>query len=123
MKIAVTYQNGRTISGHGGRCNRFKVYTIKDNKIDTNTDLEFNKDIVFHNVFHDRVIPFNEHPLSDIDVLITGSMGSGFVMKMAQNGIKAVATPERDSDLAAVNFLNGTLEESAPDDHHHHHHH
>jgi predicted Fe-Mo cluster-binding NifX family protein len=121
MKVAISYQNGRNVSGHAGRCNRFKVYTIQDNKIASSEDLEFSDEIVFHNVFHDRVIPFNEHPLHGIDVIITGSMGSGFVAKMAMNGIKAVGTSERDADKAMGDYLNGTLVMVEPSAHHHHH--
>ena len=40
MKIAVTSQNRKTITGHAGKCRKFWIYEIVDKKVVDNTLLE-----------------------------------------------------------------------------------
>ncbi len=119
MKIAVTYQNGRTISGHAGRTNRFLVYTIENQKVVEKQDLNLDENQAFHSIFHDGVKPVPEHPLLNIVAIITGKIGAGFFQKMKMNNIEAISTEERDPDLTIEKLLNGKLEVIPFDENHH----
>jgi len=123
MKIAVTYQNGRTISGHAGRTNRFLIYTIENQKIIDKTEMDMEKEQTFHNIFHDGVKPIPEHPLLHINAIIAGNMGTGFFQKMRMNNIDAINTSERDPDEAIEKLMVGKLEVKPLEEHHHHHDH
>ena len=122
MKIAVTYQNGRTISGHAGRTNRFLIYEIENQQVVGKEELKLDKEQTFHNVFHDGVEPVPEHPIFHITAIISGNMGTGFYHKMRMNNIDAIHTPERDPDTAIDKLLHGKLEVKPLEEHHHHHH-
>jgi hypothetical protein len=68
-----------------------------------------------------------EHPLFDLDILITGSCGEGFIRKMGSRGVQVRATSETDPVTAVKALLAGTLPEAAPHEHQHgeehgHHH-
>jgi len=122
MKIAVTYQNGRTISGHAGRTNRFLIYTIENQNVLDKQELNLDKEQTFHNISHDGVEPVPEHPLLHIVAIIAGNMGTGFFQKMKMNNIDAINTAEKDPDLAIEKLLEGKLEVKPLEEHHHHHH-
>jgi len=47
MKIAVTSQNRKTITGHAGSCRIFWIFTIEDNKITSKELLELPKEQAF----------------------------------------------------------------------------
>lgn len=119
MKIAVTYQNGKTISGHGGRTTRFLIYTIEDQKVVEKKDLNLDDNQSFHSIFHDGVEPIPEHPLLNIVAIITGKMGEGFYQKMKMNNIDAISTVEKDPDLTIDKLLQGKLEVIPFDSEHH----
>ena len=50
------------------------------------------------------------HPLDEVDVLITGSIGGGLQQRLRQRGILGVVTSETDLDQAVAGFLAGDLE-------------
>jgi predicted Fe-Mo cluster-binding NifX family protein len=120
MKIAITSQNQRTVSGHAGKTTRFVVYTIENEKIVDKGLIELEKDNVLHEHFHGNPAPGYVHPVLEMDVIITGSMGPGFPIKMKLNGIEAIKTDEKDLDVVINKYLAGTLEKLPPDAHHHH---
>lgn len=122
MKIAFSLQNGKTVSGHAGRCTKFVIYDVQDDKETSKSIVEVDKDGTFHNIFHEGTMPFSDHPLSDVDIIISGSMGAGFVNKMKSQGIKALQIAEKDPDLAMEKLLAGNLEVMAVDHHHGHGH-
>ncbi|MCW8959748.1 MAG: NifB/NifX family molybdenum-iron cluster-binding protein, partial [Gammaproteobacteria bacterium] len=72
MKIAVTSQNRREITGHAGRCRKFWIYEIEDRQIVDKQLLELPKEQAFH-----ESDPRQPHPLDDVTVLISGGMGQG----------------------------------------------
>lgn len=115
MKIAFCYQNDMHITGHAGRCTKFMLYDVQDKETISKEIVELEESITFHNVFHNGTIPFNEHPLSDIDVIISDSMGAGFVQKMKRVGITALMTSETDTDKALEAFLSDKLEVVLPE--------
>jgi predicted Fe-Mo cluster-binding NifX family protein len=103
MKIGVTSQNFRTITGHAGRARRFMIFEVSpDGHISLAEKLDLPKEASIHE--HPIDAP---HPVDGVDVLITGSAGDGFVKKMAARGIKVVATAETDIMVAITALLSG----------------
>ena len=120
MKIAVTSQNRRTVSGHAGKCTRFYIFDINDKKeVERKELFELDPEMMLHNHFHGPN-PEAHHPLFDMDVIITGDMGAGFPVKMKSKGIQALMTDVTDVDEVIKKALEGTLEMLPPKAHHHH---
>lgn len=125
MKIAVSSQNRKTVTGHAGKCRKFWIYDVAGGEHQGRTLLELPLDQSFH-ASHGQ-----PHPLDEVNVLITGGMGLGLRERLKQKGIVAVATAETDPDRAVTAWLNDTLVEIAPEahghgfphEHAHHHHH
>ncbi|WP_459862345.1 NifB/NifX family molybdenum-iron cluster-binding protein [Endothiovibrio diazotrophicus] len=124
MKIAVTSQNFRTVTGHGGRARRFLIYSPGgDGRLQEVERLDLPKEMAFHE-FHGH----GAHPLDGVDALITGGCGAGFANRLGARGVRVVTTGESDPLTAAQALLEGRpLPPPAPEDehheHHHHHHH
>lgn len=104
MKIAVTSQNRKTITGHAGKCRKFWIYEIVDKKIVNKTLLE----LALEQSFHESHAA-GPHPLDGINVLISGGAGKGLIRRLNNMGIQGLVTPETDPDSAVATFLNGTL--------------
>ncbi len=123
MRIAVTSQNRKTVTQHAGQCRKFWVYDVDRGNITGRTLLELGIDQSFH-ASHGS----NSHPLDGVDVLITGSMGEGLFMRLADKGIQPIITDEADPDLAVTRMLMGLLKplpvggQCHGHDHDHHHH-
>jgi predicted Fe-Mo cluster-binding NifX family protein len=102
MKIGVTSQNFRTITGHAGKTRRFLVYEAQQTTDFRELDrLDLPKEMSMHEFRGDR------HPLDDLDVLITGSCGEGFIRRMSERGVRVVATGETDPSTAVAAYLAG----------------
>lgn len=105
MRIAVSSQNFRSVTGHAGRARRFLVYTTDEAQgISLVDKLDLPKELAIHDLDHRQ-----PHPLYDMDVLITGGAGEGFKRRLAMQGVRVVATGETDPELAVKSFLTGTL--------------
>ncbi len=116
MKIAVTSQNFRTITGHAGKTRRFLVYEARDGEPVEVERLDLPKEMSFHEFRGEA------HPIDQVNVLITQSCGAGFVHRLAQRGIAVLATGETDPVKAARAVLRGEpLPPAAPHSHDHHH--
>jgi predicted Fe-Mo cluster-binding NifX family protein len=101
MKIGVTSQNFRTITGHAGRTRRFLVYEWSGAEIRELDRLDLPKEMAMHEFRGDS------HPLAELDVLITGGAGQGFVRRMAAQGVRVVATAETDPMKAVSELVAG----------------
>lgn len=119
MKIAVTSQNFRTITGHGGKARRFMVYSPgADGEPQEVERIDLPKELSFHE-WHGE----GAHPVDGVDVLITGSCGQGFANRLAGRGVRVMVTGESDPVTAVKAVLAGTpLPPPVIDEHHHHHH-
>lgn len=109
MKIGITSQNFRTITGHAGKARRFFVYEGSngaDIKLIDKIDLP--KDQSIHASSHTKN-PVEKHPIDDLDILITASCGDGFQRKMKSRGITLVKTSEQDPLVAATDFIAGKM--------------
>jgi predicted Fe-Mo cluster-binding NifX family protein len=110
MKIAVTSQNFRTVTGHAGKARRFLVYEADMGRV----PVEFARfDLPREMSIHE--FPGGPHPLDGMDVLITGSAGRGFVDSLAQRGVRVVVTGEPDPVRAVTDYLADRLEPAFPE--------
>lgn len=112
MKIAVTSQNRKSITSHAGKCRKFWVYEIEDNRVCGKQLLELPLSQSFHESDHDA-----PHPLDGVKLLITGGHGRGLQLRLQQMGIVALATAETDPDKAVADWLTGKLIEKSPEAH------
>ncbi|MCK5284642.1 MAG: nitrogen fixation protein [Alphaproteobacteria bacterium] len=103
MKIGVSSQNFRTITGHAGKGRRFLIYVGNDKNQPEEIDrIDLPKEMAINNIHRKE-----SHPLDQLDVLITESCGEGFYLKMLSRGIKVIATSETDPIKAVTSFLAG----------------
>lgn len=102
MKIAVTSQNFRTITGHAGKTRRFLVYSDGDNgELIEHERIDLPKEMSMHE------FKGGFHPVFEADVLITAGCGQGFIRKMAGHNVKVIATSETDPQTAAKAVIAG----------------
>ena len=127
MKIAVSSQNRKAITGHAGKCRKFWLYEVQAGQIQSKQLIELSIAESFHEVAHASRAAAS-HPLDGINLLITGGLGRGLQNRLKQQGIQALATAETDPDRAVAAWLDGTLVEIDPEahegghDHPEHHH-
>jgi len=105
MKIAVTSQNRKTITEHAGKCRKFWIYDIEAGAVTGRQLIELPIEQSFHASQHQLA-----EPLTEIDVLITASMGAGLHQRLKQSGIHPLITMEEDPNAAVAAYLAGRLE-------------
>lgn len=105
MKIGVSSQNFRTITGHAGKGRRFIVYELDAHGEVKETDrIDLPKSMSMHET------PVQmPHPLDQLDILITGGSGVGFVRKMRARNVKVITTCLANPIEAVTHFAKGTL--------------
>ena len=109
MRIAVTSQNFRTVTGHAGRARRFIVFEADGVASPREIErLDLEADMAIHGFDHRA-----HHPLDSMDALITGGAGDGFVRHLAERGVRVVATGETEPRLAVEAFLAGRVMSAA----------
>jgi len=102
MRIGVTSQNFRSITGHAGKTRRFLVYEARaDGSIHETERLDLPKEMSMHEFRGDG------HPIFELDVLITGGCGQGFRQRMAAQGVRVIATSETDPATAVSGIVAG----------------
>ena len=113
MKIGVTSQNFKTITAHAGRTRRFLIYQKNSNgELELVDKLDLPKEMSMHEFRGEN------HPIDEVDVLITGGCGNGFIQRMSSRGIKVVQTGEKSIATAVESFING-IELPPPEEHSH----
>ncbi len=78
--------------------------------------LELPKEQAFH-----ETSPHADHPLDDIDILISGGMGQGLMKRLERKGIESLVTTEDDPEIAVSLYLSGSLPSEKPRRHCHGH--
>lgn len=110
MRIAVTSQNFREITGHAGRARRFLIFDVDAAASVSEVErLDLHKELAMHG-FDDH----QPHPLDETDVLITAGAGDGFIHRMARRGIRVVTTSEGDPETVVHAYLAGCLKPARP---------
>jgi predicted Fe-Mo cluster-binding NifX family protein len=112
MLIAVASQNFRTITPHAGKSRRFMIFSLEPGRPPHELDrLDLPKDMSIHEYKGE-----GRHPLHEVDVVIAGSAGRGFVARMAAFGVQTLATAETNPARAVELFAAGSLPPPAPED-------
>jgi predicted Fe-Mo cluster-binding NifX family protein len=114
MKIGITSQNWRTITGHAGKARRVLVYApgVDGRPVEVER-IDLPKEMSMHECHAE------DHPFYALDALITASCGNGFVKRMAEHGVRVFATSKSDPESAAADLLAGKpLPPSLPHEHH-----
>lgn len=101
MKIAVTSQNFRTVTGHVGRARRFLIYDTEPGAEPIEiARLDLPKELAMHE-FHSG----GPHPTDAVDVILSQGFGDGFARQMAARGIVTVTTDKTDPVEAVKAYL------------------
>lgn len=112
MRIAVASQNFRTVTSHAGKTRRFLVFEVEAGKPAVEVGrLDLPKEMSVH-AFNGE----GRHPLEEMDGLIAGSMGPGFIRRMAAWHVQAAATEVEDPAEAARALAEGRLPPALPGD-------
>lgn len=105
VRIAVSSNDFRRVSGHAGQAQRWLVFEAAANGAPVIVDrLDLPPALVFH-----RFKGSEAHPLDGVGVLITRFAGQGFLNKMRKRGIEVHQTRETSAEKAVAGFLAGTL--------------
>ncbi len=117
MRIGVTSQNFRTITGHAGKTRRFLVFEAAPGEAAREVErLDLPLEMSLHE-FHG-----DDHPLFGLDALITQGHGQGFAQRLARHGVRVLATSATDPQAAAAALAAGEpLPDALPHDHDHDH--
>jgi predicted Fe-Mo cluster-binding NifX family protein len=117
MRIAVTSQNFKTITGHAGKSRRFLLFELAPGSEPVEIErLDLPKELSLHE-YHG-----SDHPLyeRELDAVLTGSAGDRFVERMRRVGIDVITTGETDISAALHAIANGLdLPAAAPHEHDH----
>jgi len=121
MRIAVSSQNFRTITGHAGKSRRFIIYDVSPGQPPQEVDrLDLPRELSLHEYHGD------DHPLftGNLDAVLTASAGAGFLQRLGSRGIQVITTAENDIEKALAALASGeALPPAAPHDHDHDHDH
>jgi len=114
VRIAITSQNFKTITGHAGKTRRFLIFEAQPGADPVEVDrLDLPRELSFHE------FAGGPHPVDGTDALLTGGAGEGFVRKMAERGIRVVVTGETDPLRAVNELLQGRVVPPVPHEHDH----
>ena len=113
MRIAVTSQNFRTVTGHAGKARRFLIYETDGAESPREVArLDLPKDMSLHE--HHAA----DHPIYGVDVVITASCGEGFSRRLGARGVRVITTGESDPMAAASALAAGRpLPPAEPQEH------
>ena len=120
MRIAITSQNRHSITEHAGKCRKFWIYDVREQRVTNKQLVELPGGQRLH--AQKNGLPT---ALSDINVLISGSMGRPLYLRLREQGILPLIACEDDPDRAVQDVLTGklfTCKPSAPHARHHDHH-
>lgn len=117
MKIGITSQNFRTITGHAGKARRFLIFEADANsgELKEIERLDLPAEMSIHSFAGVM------HPIEQLDVLLTGGCGDGFRKRMAGHGVQVITTSETDPIKAALAVLKGDPLPAAASHTHHQH--
>ncbi|BCB27126.1 nitrogen fixation [Sulfurimicrobium lacus] len=114
MKVAVTSQNFKSITGHAGKSRRFLIFDVT---VPCDPEEVGRLDLPMEMSFHE--FAGGPHPLDDMDVILTASAGQGFINKLAQRGVKVVISGEKTPRTAVRDLFMGLVKPAAPHVHEH----
>lgn len=105
MRIAVTSQNFRSITGHAGKTRRFLVFEAAAGAAPREVArLDLPRELAFHEFHGDGT-----HPIDGVAAVITAGCGAGFARRMAGRGIRVAVTTLEDPLAAVQAYADGHL--------------
>ena len=112
MKIAVTSQNFKNVTGYTGQSRRFIVFNVgMPGDYPEVVWLDLPGEMSLHTFSGDA------HPLDAMDVILTASAGKTVIAKLAQRGVRVVTCGENDPRKAVRDFLLGAVKATNPHAH------
>lgn len=114
MRVAVTSQNFKSITGHAGKSRRFMIFDVT---VPSEPEEVGRLDLPMEMSFHE--FAGGPHPLDEMGVILTASAGQGFVDKMAQRGVKVIICGETDPRTAVRDLFMGLVKPATPHVHAH----
>jgi predicted Fe-Mo cluster-binding NifX family protein len=121
-KVAISAEDGKTISGHISTCKHFFVYDITESGQFEKSSLHLDDNQILKYAFHEDQTPEPQNPLFDVNMILTGSLGQGAVNNLAARHVASHQIMEQDPDEAISKLIDGTLQAYRVGDHHHDHH-
>lgn len=117
MKIAVSTNDQKRVSGHLGRCRAFKVFEIEDGNI---LSQEIRENVfTYHRMEHQHHGEGGGHShtrliegLKDCSYVISSGGGWRIVEDLKQNNIQIIFTDVELIDEAIKLFINGELKDN-----------
>ncbi len=113
-KIAITTDDGETISSHFGQAKYFQIITLDGNRKTASEMRE--KATHQHGQGHDHDEPGAVHPgqamvetIRDCQVLITGGMGEPALNRAHSVGLQVILTGEKHIEKAVEAYQKGLL--------------
>jgi DNA-binding transcriptional ArsR family regulator/predicted Fe-Mo cluster-binding NifX family protein len=110
MRIAVTSDDFRSVTGHAGRSRNFLVFEAETDTPPRVVDcLTLQPEQTMR-----EFVGVGPHPLDNFDAIITAEAGPGFVGRMAARGVHTVQTGESDAAAAVAQFVATSTEVRSP---------
>jgi predicted Fe-Mo cluster-binding NifX family protein len=103
MKIAISSEDGVSVSGHAGQARRWLVFQAEHGQEPGPPQcIELARGQVFHHYAGGE-----GHPLDGVNVIVATSAGDGFLRRMRKLGVEVVLTSQEDAALAVEGVLKG----------------
>ena len=103
MKIAISSEDGVSVSGHAGQARRWLLFQAEPGQEpDPPKCIELARDQVFHHFAGGK-----PHPLDGVNVIVATSAGDGFLRRMRKLGVEVVLTSQEDTALVVEGVLTG----------------
>lgn len=101
MRIAVTSDDFRNVTGHAGRSRCFLVFEAEGGAPPREVDrLTLPPERTMR-----EFLGVGPHPFDDLDAVITAHAGAGFIGRLAARGVHTVQTTETDPLAAVKDFV------------------
>jgi predicted Fe-Mo cluster-binding NifX family protein len=102
IKIGITSQNFKSISGHAGKSRNFILFEFNaGDEFVEKQRLDLPKEKSMHEFRGEN------HPPYELDLLITGGCGNGFMQRMQSHDVKVIATGETSIPVAVQSVAQG----------------
>lgn len=99
LKVAIASQNLKQITAHAGRARKFLVFDVStDGSWQQGVTIKLPKEMAMHDFAGEH------HPLYDMDILVIGGCGPGFVKRMQRHDLEVIITSE-SSPVQAITAL------------------
>lgn len=101
MRIAVTSQNWQTVTAHPGKSTRFLIF-----ETDASGCARAAGRLEVDHAHLLRCSSNDDHPLFQMDVILSASAGPEMIHHLLQRGVHLLATPEKNPQVAVDNFIS-----------------